>query len=259
MTEREERDGRATGLPSHADPAIDDDPEVGCIADFPAGSRTALVAFGGIGRFGPDPGVAPFEFRGVGASIDGATVYLRDPSRTWYRSGVPGLGPDPDTAIAALGALLERNRIERSVFTGVSAGGFAALWYGSVLGVDVVHAFVPQTSVGLSGRLMARDRRYRPNIRRMRAALPRDAGVTDVRPVVARAAATNVHVHWGDRTPADGRQARRLQSFEHVQIHEYPGVKHADLAASLLDSGVLLPMLNGALAGRSNERGPTRT
>src|SRR5207247_419307 len=100
-----------------------------------------IVAFGGIGG---GVGVPHYEFFRVLDGLRVNRVFVRDIDQRFYHRGVRGLG----VAFAEVGANLEAllpPRSETVVFVGSSAGGFAAIALGSLIGVDRVVAVAPLT------------------------------------------------------------------------------------------------------------------
>jgi len=63
-------------------------------------------------------------------------VVLIDRSRTFYLSGIPGLGEDLPATIARLDELCAPKRFRRAMALGTSAGGLAAVWTAVALGLD---------------------------------------------------------------------------------------------------------------------------
>ena len=69
--------------------------------------------------------------------------YYIDKHKTSYHKGIDGISKNIDETVEYL-----RNEIynyEKVVFLGVSSGGYAAILFGSLLGIDHVVAFIPQT------------------------------------------------------------------------------------------------------------------
>lgn len=82
--------------------------------------------------------------------------FYMDPHLNMYHQGIPGIGNTVDECAAYL-----KNEIQgfqQVVFVGASSGGYAAILFGSLLGVQSVVAFIPQT---LRTRLDKVDEKYR--------------------------------------------------------------------------------------------------
>lgn len=102
-----------------------------------------LVSFGGLANlFG---GMIPFEFLNFLKLHFGEydRYFYIDKHQVWYHKGLSGITTNTDETIAYLGEKIKG--YSKVIFIGVSAGGYAALLYGSLLGVSSVLAFIPQT------------------------------------------------------------------------------------------------------------------
>jgi len=74
--------------------------------------------------------------------IDIDILYLRG---GWYIGGVSGIGKKVDDAISYFKDIF--SKYEKIICVGSSAGGYGAILYGSLLNVDVVVAYIPQTDL----------------------------------------------------------------------------------------------------------------
>src|SRR5919108_4931419 len=129
-------------------------PRGGFYADLDHASSTLVVAFAGLkGFFG---GFPAFEFRNTLSSVDVKSAFLRDHYSAWYHRGVLDVGPDIDSVVALLREF--RSQADEMVMIGNSAGGYAALLFGSLLDCEA-HAFSPQTFIAPDMLVAARDRR----------------------------------------------------------------------------------------------------
>ena len=124
------------------------DPDCGMRLDRsqdPDPLRTSLlVTFGGVWATGAQPG---FEFVSTAADLPGSALFLTDIDQVWYQSGVRGVGSSIPEVAAFLRGVIDDNGFDRIVMIGNSAGGYAALLFGALVGADVVHAFSPQTEL----------------------------------------------------------------------------------------------------------------
>src|SRR5262245_37470221 len=108
-------------------------PDTYVVFDLSPESQTLLVLFGGIAG---GVSIPVFEFFRVREGYPSKRVFLRDPRRSWYQLGIPGVG---DTALAVKSMLddtIARSRANRVVMVGASAGGFAAMLFGAWCDAD---------------------------------------------------------------------------------------------------------------------------
>jgi hypothetical protein len=101
-------------------------------------------------------GIPPFEFLNFLKSTfpDIEKHFYVDSHQAWYHKGINNISSNIEETITYL-----RNDIrpfEDVVFIGVSAGGYAALLFGSILQVQTIICFVPQTKLDESHNLNAK-------------------------------------------------------------------------------------------------------
>jgi acetyl esterase/lipase len=161
---------------------------------------------------------------------------------------VRGFSTDVGSTSAALESLVDEVGAQRVVFTGNSAGGYAALLFGALSRSPVlVHAFSPQTFLGRWRRLVVHDRRWKEEIGRLRAS---DAGSEwmDLRGVLKASSGRSVlHVHYPAAHRLDRLHAWRLRGLPGVELHPEEGGGH-NVIRTLRDRGELGPLIAGALA-----------
>lgn len=107
-----------------------------------------LAAFGGI-MFAL--GVPPWEFFRLLSSLDTKRFFARDLDRCCYLRGVRGLGGSVPETAEGLRTLICELDVRRSVFTGNSSGGMAAILFGVLCGADEVVAFSPCLRISDAG------------------------------------------------------------------------------------------------------------
>jgi hypothetical protein len=103
-----------------------------------------FLSFGGV-RMGT--GIPPAEFHAslLGRGVPG--YFIKDFRQSWYQEGLLGLSSDIAGTEAVLRTLIARHAPKHVVTLGVSSGGYAAILFGALLGVDRVVAFSPQSDV----------------------------------------------------------------------------------------------------------------
>jgi hypothetical protein len=107
------------------------------------GSDTLIVSFGGNAlMFG---GIQSFEFLNFLTKHfpDTDTLFYIDKKRINYHHGIEGIS---NTIPETVEYLKEKIKgYSKVIFLGVSSGGYAAILFGSLVCVDYVLAFIPQT------------------------------------------------------------------------------------------------------------------
>ncbi|HYJ60051.1 MAG TPA: hypothetical protein VE032_01135 [Actinomycetota bacterium] len=217
-----------------------DDPTVGFLAE-PAGPPVTLVAFAGI-RGGL--GIAPFEFFRVTEGLGVRRILVRDLDQVWYLRGIRGLGASLPEAAARLRA--EIGEGARVVLTGNSAGGFAAIAFGAIIGADEVHAFSPQTAIDRRHRVRWLDGRWLRQMHHVRRLGPPHE-LMDLRRVLRDRGGPRVHIHYCDDHGRDARHARHLEGLPGVTLVPHRGDGHR-LVTDLRDRGDLARILADAVA-----------
>jgi len=212
-------------------------------ADEPA--TTLLIAFGGLAS--RLDGIPPFEFLAALSGTGARRVFVRDLNQSWYQEGVRGVSTTLDATTTALRALVTESGAQRLVTLGVSAGGFAAIYFGCQLDADFVLAFGPQTFTSRRLRGWYRDRRWTREIARIDGL---DPGTTcrDLKPIVAARVTeghTPIEIHYGRRSRVDSAHARRLRRFENVTLIEHDAGHNP--AKALKDAGKLDAILRRAV------------
>ncbi len=202
-----------------------------------------LVAFGGVAA---GLGIPPFEFMRLTGELPVGRVFLRDLRQAWFQKGIADVGPRPADIAARLQALIDDLEPSRVVFTGNSAGAYAALLFGTMLRPDEVHAFAPQTFISWPKRLAHRDLRWtREQIRMRVGGLERR--YLDLVPVLTSHDGTAaMHVYYATSDRLDALHARRL-SRTGVQLHGFEAGGHG-LVRALRDSGDLQRIIRAAVA-----------
>jgi hypothetical protein len=218
--------------------------EQAIVSEFSEASDSLLVAFGGVGA---GLGMPPFEFFRLAAEIPTKKMFIRDLEQAWYQRGLPGISKDVRGTLAYLEQELARQNVRRTVFVGNSMGAYAAILFGWLLEIDVVHAFAPQSFIGRFQRLLALDRRWRPQMQRVHTTPHLSREFLDLKRVLAgRPKRTMIHLYFADQHRLDRLHCRRLEGLRNVVLHPYPHAGH-NLIKQLRDEGALEDILRQSL------------
>jgi hypothetical protein len=222
-----------------------EDAERGMVLDLAPESSSLLVAFGGIAN---QMAVPPFEFFRLASALEAKKVFLRDLDQSWYHRGVLGLSTDVESTASALRRILVEAGAARVVFTGNSAGAYAALLFGAAMPAPVtVHAFSPQTFLGRVKRLLARDRRWGEQVREVQR-ISAGSPTMDLRKMLASGDGTStLHIHYATEHRLDRLHAERIRNLPGVVLHPEESGGH-NVIKALRERGELGPMISGALS-----------
>ncbi|MGO8906104.1 MAG: alpha/beta fold hydrolase [Solirubrobacteraceae bacterium] len=223
-----------------------EDREAPLCLDMAGDSRTLLLAFGGmVGKIG----IPPFEFFSLTAGTVVKRLFVRDLRQAWYHRGIPRHGSTLAEVAQSLRKMLEHHQVERLVVAGCSAGGYAALVFGTLLGAHTVICFAPQTVLDLDVLAAMDDHRWDERLGRHAAAGVVDGRFTDMRELLprARCADTAYRIYFADSLHADRLHAERLAGLDGVRLYRFGTAGH-NIARSLRDSGSLRCVLDRALS-----------
>jgi pimeloyl-ACP methyl ester carboxylesterase len=110
-------------------------------------SDTTIVCFAGLAL--GFVGLPSYEFRKALGEADGRfnLIFIRDIRRFWYHLTPYGETNGLDFYTQQIQALVTQLKTRRLITVGVSAGGYAAMYFGWRLQADQVIAFSPQTDL----------------------------------------------------------------------------------------------------------------
>jgi pimeloyl-ACP methyl ester carboxylesterase len=213
--------------------------------DMASDSRTLLLAFGGMqGRIG----MPPFEFLRLTGEMPVKRLFVRDVRQAWYHRGTPEYGGTIADVAHGLRELLDTHDVQRFVTAGSSAGGYAALLFGTLLGADAVLCFSPQTTLELAAMHEIGDHRWDDRLVPLVEAGALDLRWADLASALphARRADTRYQVYFDDSLEVDRRHAERLVGLEGLRLYRFGSGSH-HLVRALRDAGALERILQAAL------------
>ena len=208
-------------------------------------SRTLLLAFGGImGRIG----IPPFEFFSLTGRMPVKRLFVRDLRQAWYHLGIPHHGSTIPGVAESLNRLIEPHEVDRLVVAGTSAGGYAALVFGTLLGADTVLCFSPQTTIDPDILAGMDDHRWDDRLGALAATGALDARWTDLRDAMprARCAETSYNLYFDHSLRGDRLHAERLADLEGVRMFRFGRGGH-NIVRALREIGALERVLRSAL------------
>jgi len=121
------------------------------LEDFSSNSKHLVVAFGSFRMFNtPKSGKRGFEwkklFKYKYKDLEFNKLFVADSRNSWWHTefgDLPGIGPP--TLTKFLYEKIEKSNAEKTLFVGVSMGGYGAILFGCLTEATKVMAFSPQT------------------------------------------------------------------------------------------------------------------
>lgn len=230
-----------------------EDPQVPVSLDMGSDSRTLLVAFGGMHR---EMGIPPFEFFAATGQIPTKRLFVRDLKRSWYHRGIDGYGSSLTESAESLRELIGGYEVDRLVVVGSSAGGYAALAFGTLLEAHKVLSFGPQTVIDPDGIASIGDKRWDGPLRELMDEGVLDPRWTDLRDAIPRERTSDVRyeVYFSQNNTRpntgygrDRSHAERLAQVEGVRLYRFGRGGHM-IARELRESGSLDKIIRRAVA-----------
>ncbi|MTI38282.1 hypothetical protein [Fulvivirga lutimaris] len=123
------------------------------LIDTSYSSDTLVISFAGLGD--------NFQFKNMFRDQGFKKIYVRDLKHHWYLNSIYQVGDNIEETVSFFKSVIDLEKIEKVVTIGSSAGGFAAILYGSLLKVDQIIAFSPQTFMDSFHRLIYYDTRWK--------------------------------------------------------------------------------------------------
>jgi acetyl esterase/lipase len=191
----------------------------------------------------------PFEFFKATGGMPVKRLFVRDLLQGWYHRGVPGHGSTVEEVAESLKALAEREGVTRLVVAGNSAGGYAALLFGTLMRADAVLCFAPQTVLDSDVLAEMEDHRWDEQLHDLIARGVLDERWVDLRralPLIANGH-TRYELYFDQSFALDRMHAERLAEVPGVQMHRLDGGSHA-IAREMRESGQLERVLHRALS-----------
>jgi hypothetical protein len=201
-----------------------------------------IIAFTG---FHGGLNVPVFDFLGATGMMSASRILLRDPLQLLYLKGCRPDEPSFDRLLRRLRREIESLGARHVSCVGTSGGGFAAMLFGHLLGVDRVHAFAPTVAGSV---LLSMKRRDWAQLKQRTAPLHLLLELThpwmwkylDLKKLLSEwNGRTEFTVHVCGDNPGDMSRVERLRGAPHVRIEAHPCRTH-QVAKYLIRSGKLL-------------------
>lgn len=199
-------------------------------------SDECVIAFGSmVHRLGmPVP-----EFTRILTDFGPDVFFVKDQKQAMYQKGLVGASSDVESTAELLSQIT--SGYENTPKTvGVSAGAFAAILFGALLGSSTVVAFGPATFITqeLLTKLGAQDTRSNEVL---------DGQMLDLRAVLQKHPVPNVHIFYGEKSQFDLEHVEYLRGLDGVKLRPCPTDSH-NVAGWLREQGKLAGVLREALS-----------
>ncbi|MCF2906615.1 hypothetical protein L0666_16595 [Octadecabacter sp. CECT 8868] len=189
-----------------------------CEASIRDDAQGTVFAFGGMAEGFAMP---VKEFFGQIQSQPFNVIYFKDFLQAWYQGGLLGATTDRASTVAFIAENF--SHLPRPwIFTGNSAGGHAALYFGNQLGADKICAFGPQTYVD---RPVFDYYRSAANAKFDYSFDPSDNDLVDLLDDQDNPSAA--HVYYGGKNKLDTYHAERIADVTGVTLFCEDGASHA--------------------------------
>jgi pimeloyl-ACP methyl ester carboxylesterase len=222
------------------------DAEVGVGRDFTKQSSTMLLVCSASSDALRLP---PFAFLAVTSRIPARRLFARDVRQVWYQHGVSSFGDTIEEVAESLRVVQDAVGARRLVAVGHSAGGYAALMLGTLLGAERVVAFTPQAVIERTALAQLGDERWPRTLDRLDELGGPDERYADLRAALARdrRAGTRYDVHYDPAVAPDERHALLLDGVPGLELHTHD-FEGSNLIRSLRATGELERILDAAIA-----------
>lgn len=188
--------------------------------DFSAQSDTLLCTFCGMWLSDAKPG---FTFVKTSQNLPVKRVFFTDIDQIWYMNGIRGIGDQISDVVDFIKQVIRAEKIERVIFVGDSAGGYAAILYGILADADCILAFSPQTNLSQSKYTSFKDR-----IKILHRDYTNMSQYFNLQDIIGSAHDPNNHIsiHYSKYHLRDFINARELYGHQSVDLVGYPMFTH---------------------------------
>lgn len=110
-------------------------------------SENLIICFGGMAL--QMQGILPFEFLNyLSKTYEKNTdlYFFIDKKQCWYHKGIDGITKNIDETVVYLNNIINNSSYKKTLFMGVSSGGYASILFGSLCNVSNVIAYIPRTT-----------------------------------------------------------------------------------------------------------------
>jgi hypothetical protein len=208
------------------------------------GNDKLLVSFGGIKQ---GYGMPIFEFKKTISAIQCDKIYIRDFEQAWYHKGISKEINSIDELEKLLNNILSKNNYKKICFIGNSMGAYAAILLGTILDVDNILAFAPQSFIDKSNRLINFDFRWKKQISSIYKYKKRKKIFFDLKKHLLNSTyKTNINIYYSPFYKLDKIHSERLQNNKNIFLHTISEGGH-NIVKTIRDNGELSSIITECL------------
>ena len=199
--------------------------------DFSGKSKHLVVGFGSVRMFHKTKKKG-FEWQNLFKykypDLDFKKLFIADIRNSWWHTrfgSLPGIGPP--TLTKFLLEKIKKSNAEKTLFVGVSMGGYGAILFGCLTKATKVLAFSPQTELTDNRRKRQLNRKFR--------GYKIDESFTDLKGVLDRTEndETIYKIWYGNLNGSDKKAAKRISHFKNISIHPVNSSRHVVISPVL--------------------------
>jgi len=204
--------------------------------DFSKDTENLIIGFGSVRMFDPKKRGEGFEWDNLLKYkfnyLNFNTMFVGDVRNSWWHTEYSGLdGTGPHALKRFLNEKIKECGAKRTLYLGVSMGGYGALLFGCLTNATQVMSFSPQTLLTTTRRKKSLNNKF--------SGYDIDESLTDLKEVLLKydTGLTNYKIWYGSKNTGDTKAAKRLDIFDNVSLHPVNSSCHT-IISNLLKNGV---------------------
>lgn len=220
------------------------DLELPYIMDLDNDSDTLLITIAGISG---GLGLYPFEFFKMTNGFNIDKIFIRDLNQSWYHKGLENKAQKLEDIAFMLRKIIKEKKYKNVVCLGNSMGAYASIIIGTLINVNKVIAFAPQTFLNNELREKYKDNRWIEQISNFPENIKKE--YLDLRIFLnnyKKQNKTEINVYFALDERIDTIHALQLKDFKNINLISYIDGGH-QLVQNLRKTGELYKILRNSL------------
>lgn len=200
-----------------------------------------LVSFGGVRQ---GFGIPVFEFFNSIEELSCDKIFIRDFNQAWYHKGLNSELNSISSILEFLDNIIKTNQYKKISFIGNSMGGYAAILFGTLLNVDKIVTFAPQTFIDRMNRFWYRDNRWNTEISKIYSDKKFQRKYLDLKKSLSNTKySTKIDIYFSPLDKLDNLHANSLKKMKNINLYPYNKGGHG-VVKSLKKDGKLNQILS---------------